>query len=178
MRMRMIIAILAAAFLTGTAAGAATAAASASAPPGCANGIYAGYDGTQQDASGQSVAVDSGRLVAAAGHYHVSLCFFWFAYEGGQDKIAEWAPDGVASNEVMAAVWSRHGWTVGLQKATGSLYQQWNYNTADNGTWTNEGTGTVLAATARGNLYLATAPEGTVPGGEDWTFTVPARPAS
>jgi hypothetical protein len=163
-------AVLGVALVTTTAAMASAAPAQRYDPSAsCADGIYAGYDGTQVNSDGQSVAVQDGQLQAVRDTRQADTCFYWFAYDGGQNKIAEYAPDGIASNEVMAAVWTWRGYQVELQRGNGSAYQQWNYNTADNGTWTNAGTGTVLAADSHGHLYLAPAPA-VVPDSEYWTF--------
>jgi hypothetical protein len=144
----------------------------------CGSGIYAGYTGTQENGNDQSVVVQNSTPVASSHSRGSDDCFFWFAYDGGQNKIAEYAPDGVASNLVLS-VQDRWGFgknnrgsaeEVVLQKADGSLDQQWNYNTADNGTWTNEGTNLVLTVGRNGQLELATPPTGTVPPQEDWTF--------
>jgi hypothetical protein len=144
----------------------------------CANGIYAGYDGTQQNENGQSIVVRGSQVLAASSHAGASACFFWFAYNGGPTKIAEYAPGGIASNLVLAPV--LHGKNAGdvtLQKADGSLYDQWvfapgpDYGTDGSGSWTNAGLSAALTVGSHGQLEVTSG--GTISGASAWTW-VPA----
>jgi hypothetical protein len=105
----------------------------------CATGIYAGYCGTQQDSSTVPLnlaALGNTIIGTSSKGFAGSEDFFWFQYEGGSNDIAEWAPNGVASNEVMAVVkaWNGPGYQVVLQPATGAANQQWFYSAPG---WTN-----------------------------------------
>jgi hypothetical protein len=164
--------------------GAVTAVAASATPPpygygsgSCNNSIYAGYVNTQTDGYGASIVVQNGQAVASK--RGGDSCFFWFAYEGGSNKIAEYAPGGITSNEVLGVQQSRHHdnpLQVGLVPATAQA--QWLFTLVSGsatGTWTYEGSGPgdgmVLAAAPDGQLYLASAPTGAVPQNEDWTYT-------
>jgi hypothetical protein len=100
---------LAVTFLAGlTLISSASAGVFGSGPDGCATGIYAGYCGTQRDDSTPYplyLAANGNTVIGTSNTRGFgSEDFFWFNYEGGTNDIAEWAPFGVASNEVMAVV--------------------------------------------------------------------------
>ena len=115
-----------------------------SSPDACATGVYIGYCGTQQDASTSPLNLAAiGNIIIGTSSTRTfgSEDFFWFAYDGGNNKIAEYAPNGVASNLAMAVVPQRFGYrgtntyyAVILQPATGAPNQQWTYNGTG---WTN-----------------------------------------
>ena len=124
---------------------------------GCANGIYAGYCGTQEDSSAVPLYLAArGNVIIGTSSTHGfgTEDFFWFGFEGGTNDIAEWAPDGVASNLVMAVApiysYQSHStaYAVVLQQASGATDQQWTYNGTG---WTNVATGPNLVLQTNGN---------------------------
>jgi hypothetical protein len=138
-------------------AGSAGATGRAPAAPGsfnCAHGIYAGYCGTAESGTNLYLAADRHGQIIGVRHPQASSAeFFWLAdassSAANNDKYAQFAPGGVASNRVMAEV--RHH--VVLVNASGATDQKWVYN-ATNG-WTNVATGDVLRTTVDGGLVLA-----------------------
>ena len=136
----------------------------------CSNGIYAGYCGTQESATGLYIAVGWNRQVIGTRHPQANDAeFFWFAdgssSRANNDKYAEFAPNGVASNLVMTE--EHHN--IVLATASGTPDQKWVY---DGTGWTNVGTGDVLKATYDGGPILAA--HGSSAGlSETWTFVTP-----
>ena len=139
----------------------------------CANGIYAGYCGTQESGTGLYIAVgwgdDNPHLIGTENPHASNAEFFWFADASAgaanNDKYAEFAPNGIASNRVMAEV---HGVIV-LCQATGAANQKWVY---DGTGWQNVATGDVLESTSNGSRIVAVA--GPSSGSsETWTFVTP-----
>ena len=136
----------------------------------CSNGIYAGYCGTQESATGLYLAVGWNNEVIGTRHPQAGNAeFFWFAdgssSHANNDKYAEFAPHGVASNEVMAEV--HH--SIVLATASGAADQKWVF---DGTGWTNVGTGDVLKATSDGGAIKAA--NGPSSGSsETWTFVTP-----
>jgi hypothetical protein len=145
---------------------------------GCANGIYAGYCGTQVDTGTPALSLAAGqfgftgRNIIATSHARGwSADFFWFAYQGGSNKIAEYAPGGVASNQVMAE--TGHGRIV-LQRATGAPNQQWIATAVAGGfTWTNAATGDEIEANGNGAPVSAVSPPATPDSSQTWNFVTP-----
>lgn len=160
----------------GLAVGVAGVAGAGGPPPGgygaynCANGIYAGYCGTQESATSLYIAVGWGdHLVGTNNPQARNAEFFWFAdasaSAANNDKYAEFAPNGVASNLVIAEV--HH--VIVLCQANGAANQKWVY---DGTGWENVATGDVLESTSNGGPILATA--GPSSGSsETWTFVTP-----
>jgi hypothetical protein len=159
-------------------AGVASASGRAPAPvyggPGfasCANGIYAGYCGTQKSATGFYLAVGRGGLIGTKDPQPGTAEFFWFAdaskSAADNDKYAEYAPDGIASDMVMAEVGNR----VVLVKATGATDQKWVYTGTG---WKNVASGHVLQAPASngGQVSAVTAPAKALTS-QTWTFVTP-----
>jgi hypothetical protein len=136
----------------------------------CSHGIYAGYCGTQESSTGLYIAVDWEHQVIGTRHPQAyNAEFFWFAdaspSHANNDKYAEFAPHGVASNQVMA---EEHGHIV-LAAASGAENQKWVY---DGTGWKNVATGDVLEATDDGGAILAV--NGPSSGSkETWTFRTP-----
>jgi hypothetical protein len=136
----------------------------------CAHGLYAGYCGTQKSQTGLYIAADwQGRIIGTRAPQASNAEFFWFAdgssSAADNDKYAEFAPGGVASNKVMAEV--RH--QVVLAPASGAANQKWVY---DGTGWTNVATGDVLKATSNGGPILAVNGPSAGPS-ETWTFVIP-----
>jgi hypothetical protein len=167
----------AAAATAGLAVGIAGAADASSGTPAfgggsgnCAHGIYAGYCGTQKSQTGLYIAADwNGRIIGTRHPQSSNAEFFWFAdgsaSAADNDKYAEFAPNGVASNKVMAEV--RH--QVVLAPASGADNQKWIF---DGTGWKNVATGDVLRATSNGGPVLAV--NGPSSGSsESWTFVTP-----
>lgn len=135
----------------------------------CANGIYAGYCGTQKSNSGLYIAAGfGGQIIGTSVPLAFNAEFFWFKVGTVSQnyKYAEFAPGGVASNKVLADV--RHH--IVLATANGDQDQQWNFN--GNG-WTNIGTGDVLKATTDGGPIVAANTQSTTKPSEQWTFVTP-----
>jgi len=171
----------AAAASAGLAVGVAGAASASPAPgpgphpgPGswnCAHGIYAGYCGTQKSNTGLYIAVGRhGQIVGTFRPEADNAEFVWFAdasrFAANNDKYAEFAPGGVASNLVMAE--DRHH-RVALEPASGAPDQKWVY---DGKGWKNVATGDVLRATFPGGPVLAVHGPSFGPS-ETWTFVTP-----
>jgi hypothetical protein len=140
----------------------------------CANGIYAGYCGTQESGTGLYIAVgwgdDHPHLIGTENPHAWNAEFFWFAdasaSAANNDKYAVFAPNGIASNQVMAEV---HGHIV-LTQATGAANQKWVYDGTTG--WANVATGDVLESTSNGGPIVAVA--GPSSGSsETWTFVTP-----
>jgi hypothetical protein len=161
----------------GLTAGVASAASPGSSHPhfggstyNCSNGIYAGYCGTQESDTGLYIAVDWNDQVIGTKHPRADNAeFFWFAdaspSHANNDKYAEFAPHGVASNKVMA---EEHHHIV-LATASGVADQKWVF---DGTGWTNVATGDVLRATHDGGPILAAHGPSSGPL-ESWTFVTP-----
>lgn len=160
----------------GLAVGVAGVAAAGGSPGGheaynCANGIYSGYCGTQESGTGLYIAVGWGshHLIGTENPHASNGEFFWFAdasaSAANNDKYAVFAPDGIASNQVMAEV--HHD--IVLTQATGATNQKWVY---DGTGWENVATGDVLESTYNGGPIDAVA--GPSSGSsETWTFVTP-----
>ncbi len=139
----------------------------------CANGIYAGYCGTQESGASLYIAVGWGRhgyqVIGTKNPQASNAEFFWFAdasaSAANNDKYAEFAPDGIASNLVMAEV--NH--VIVLTQATGAANQKWVY---DGTGWENVATGDVLESTSNGGpIDAVTGPSSG--SSETWTFVIP-----
>ena len=135
----------------------------------CADGIYAGYCGTQVSGTDLYIAVGfGGQVIGTTNPRADNAEFFWFS--GGtastsNDDYAEFAPAGIASNKVMADV-NHH---IVLATASGAADQQWFYNGTG---WTNTGTGDVLKSTYNGGPIVAASPP-SAGASETWTFVTP-----
>ncbi len=140
----------------------------------CANGIYAGYCGTQESNTGLYLAVGFyGQIIGTSHPTAGDAEFFWFAdgssSASDNDKYAEFAPGGVASNKVMADVNHR----IVLAPASGAANQKWVFDgSAPPGWWRNVGTGDILKATFDGGPVTTVSSE-TNNNSELWTFRVP-----
>jgi hypothetical protein len=169
-------ATIAAVAATGLASASPTAPTSSN---NCATGIYAGYCGTQVDSNSPqlSIAVGNwGQIVGSAKPHSGAADWFWFAYDGGSNKIAEFAPNGVASNLVMA----QQGSKIVLQRATGKTNQQWLFTCTTGcsgptyiGTWKNVATGDILSSNGNGNPLTSQSYTGSPTKSESWTFVTP-----
>jgi hypothetical protein len=136
----------------------------------CANGIYSGYCGTQESATGLYIAVGWNNHLIGTTHPQASNAeFFWFAdasaTAANNDKYAVFSPNGMPSNRVMADV--NH--VIVLTQATGAANQKWVF---DGTGWENVGTGDVLESTTNGGpIDAATGPSSGT--SETWTFVIP-----
>jgi hypothetical protein len=136
----------------------------------CANGIYAGYCGTQESGTSLYIAVGlGGHLIGTENPQASNAEFFWFAdasaSAANNDKYAEFAPYGIASDLVMAEV--NHA--IVVTPATGAANQKWVY---DGTGWENVATTDVLESTSNGGPIDAVA--GPSSGSsETWTFVIP-----
>jgi hypothetical protein len=137
----------------------------------CANGIYSGYCGTQESATSLYIAIGwHNHVVGTENPQSWNAEFFWFAdasaSAANNDKYAEFAPNGVATNLVLAEV--HH--TIVLCEATGAANQKWVY---DGTGWENVATSDVLESTTNGGPILAaTGPSSG--SSETWTFVTPS----
>jgi hypothetical protein len=142
-------------------------------PDGCANGIYQQYCGTQVDGTGLALAARGNTIVGTSNPgYGGSEDFFWFLYYGSPNygnsttntKIAEFAPGGVASNEVMTLVnenWGHNSqYAVVLEPATGAANQQWVFS---GGYWTNQNAPGLVLQTNGNNSPVSMVP---IPGSQ------------
>jgi hypothetical protein len=135
----------------------------------CANGIYADYCGTQESASGLYIAVDYNQVIGTRHPQAGNAEFFWFADAStpaaDKYKYAEFAPNGIASNLVLAEDHHR----IVLATASGATDQKWVF---DGTGWENVATNDVLKATSDGGAILAA--HGPSAGqSESWTFVTP-----
>jgi hypothetical protein len=136
----------------------------------CADGIYAGYCGTQVSGNDLYIAVGfGGQVIGTTSPRADNAEFIWFADQSSaaanNDKYAEFAPNGIASNKVMADV-NHH---IVLATASGAADQKWVYNGTG---WTNVGTGDVLKSTYNGGPIVAASTQSVDPS-ETWTFVTP-----
>jgi hypothetical protein len=136
----------------------------------CANGIYSQYCGTQESATGLFIAVGSnGRVIGTENPLPNNGEFFWFAdastSAANNDKYAEFAPYGIASNRVLAEV--NH--CIVLAQASGAMDQKWVF---DGTGWENVATGDVLESTTNGGPIEAATGPSSGPS-ETWTFVIP-----
>ena len=158
-------------------AGASGAAVRTPQPPGgstqnCRAGLYAGYCGTQKSGTGLYLAAGFGSQVIGTRSPRADAAEFVWLADGSpsaanNDKYAEFAPGGVASNRVMAEV-NRH---VVLVPATGASNQKWVFD-GTGSAWTNVATGDVLKATVNGGPVQAVRGPASGPA-EAWTFVTP-----
>lgn len=134
------------------------------------SGVYANYCGTQKSGTGLYIAVGNGNQIIGTTHSRPgSDDFFWFADKStsaaNNDKYAEFAPNGVTSDEVIAEV-NHH---VVLARPTGQSNQKWVY---DGTGWENVATNDVLEATTNGGpIKAVTGPSSG--SSETWTFVTP-----
>lgn len=137
----------------------------------CANGIYAGYCGTQVSVTGLSIAVGfGGEIIGTKNPLAEDAEWVWFAIgtNSSNDKYAEFAPDGIASNKVMADI--KHH--IVLVTATGASNELWTFDSnSEPGYWKNVQTGDVLRATADGGPIVVGSENGSP--SEKWTFETP-----
>ncbi len=119
--------------------------------PNCTRGVYTGYCGTQTDLETPPMSMVSGgppaqnRFVYAKPNSTTSPLtdFFWFQYNMGTSYIAEFAPDGVASNYCVAQVSYLSG--LKLRRCNGSEFQRWIPIPVTGGNvWTNMATGNII----------------------------------
>jgi hypothetical protein len=137
--------------LSGIFAAAGTASAST---PGCTEGVYAGYCGTQGDAETSALVFDVYRQAAKPGNKIIGYAnsdsdpatdFYTFAYQGGSEKIFEYAPNGIASNLCISEPASHSGLV--LRVCNGSRWQQFEATAVATGfTWTDKATGDLVEA--------------------------------
>jgi hypothetical protein len=136
----------------------------------CANGIYSQYCGTQESATSLYIAVaPNGRVIGTENPQPNNGEFVWFAdastSAANNDKYAEFAPYGIASNRVLAEV--NH--CIVLTQASGATNQKWVF---DGTGWENVATGDVLESTTNGGPIDAAAGPSSGPS-ETWTFVIP-----
>jgi hypothetical protein len=136
----------------------------------CANGIYANYCSLHESGTGLYLAAGWNDQIVGVKYPKASDADFFFfadasASAANNDKYAEFAPNGVASNKVMAEV---KGHMV-LVTATGAADQKWVF---DGTGWQNVATGHVLKATFNGGPVLA-APGPSSGAAETWNYVAP-----
>jgi hypothetical protein len=91
-------------------------------------------------------------------------------YDSGASKIAEYAPDGIASN--LCVTEPSKGAGLVLATCTGNANQQFKATEEESGaTWTNQATGDIVTDPAglRSQLTGVPAPEA-LTGADEWTF--------
>ncbi|MGH3189995.1 MAG: hypothetical protein ACRDOL_22570 [Streptosporangiaceae bacterium] len=175
---KRIIAIAAAVAIAASAAAYAAIPAGAS-TPGCTQGVYAGYCGTQVSAEAVPLAWDVYRTLAKAGNKIIAYPdnagdeatdFIWLRYQDGSSDIAEYAPQGVASNLCVTEPGKGDGLV--LEACTGDSNQQFTSAEEDTGyTWTVKATGDIVTDPAGLRSQLAgIAPPETLTGADEWTF--------
>jgi hypothetical protein len=149
---------------------------------GCHAGVYAGYCGIQTNGNGRSLKVvdDStkpGTLIRGLPDNRPDrgFDFYWFAYQGGTAKIAEYAPRGVASDECMTEIphavipQTLRPRYLTLEPCTGNLDQQWTFNGYG---WANGQTGDVITiAQDAAHLAIGQAPQAVPTKAETWSFS-------
>jgi hypothetical protein len=181
--MRRIV-IAAAIALAGSLAFAAPALAKSTPVPNstarCTTGTYSGYCGTQTDFESPPMSIASGgsaqqnRFIYAQPNStkNPNTDFVWFRYQGGSAFVAQFAPNGVASNFCVAQTSNLSG--LKLRACNGSGYQRWTPTlvTAPGGagsTWTNGATGNVIQSFGEGNQIRGVVP-GPVLNTQTWNF--------
>ncbi len=145
----------------------------------CTQGVYTGYCGTQVSAEATPLAWDVYQQQARPGNKIIAYPdsntdratdFFWFAYDGGSSKIAEYAPGGVADNLCVTEP-GQHAGLV-LDPCTGSASQRFTATEEASGyTWTNVATGDIVTDPSglRSQLAGISAPQ-TLTGADEWNF--------
>ena len=118
--------------------GIASASANSPHPPsgGCDRGVWSGYEGTQRSGTGLSIAVQGNRVIgthATSRFSGANTCIDFFQVAGTSDN-AKYAvvanpQTGVPTGEALTAMWSPHGWELGLASTQkGSADQQFVYD--------------------------------------------------
>lgn len=184
---KIIIAVVLA--LTGTLAFAVPALAQPSPNPiprsthPCTHGVYSGYCGTQTDLESPPMSMVSGgsaqqnRFVYAKPNSTTNpfTDFFWFRYKGGPSFIAEFTPNGVASNFCVAQVSDLSG--LRLRVCNGSTWQQWTPSGPFTGPsghtgfeWTNVSTGNVIQSNGENMQLRGVEPPASPGDNQLWNF--------
>ncbi len=146
--------------------------------PGCTNGVYTGYCGTQTNHAslplswnvrGNVAAVNAQIIGWPNSDFNRGLDFFQFSYAGGTPKIFEYAPNGIASNLCVSQPLPNAGLV--LRVCNGSPWQRFVAKAAPSGfTWTNVATGRVVTSGGRG-VQLRGVPAPATPGpNQEWDF--------
>ena len=130
--------------------------------------------GTQKSNTSLYIAVGfGGQIIGTKNPLAENAEFFWFADAGSNhannDKYAVFAPDGIASNKVMADI-NHH---IVLATATGAPNQKWVVDGNVPGFWRNVGTNDVLKATFDGGPIVTASSESNSNPSELWTFVTP-----
>jgi hypothetical protein len=147
---------------------------------GCTQGVYSGYCGTQTDAEAVPLSWDVFQQHSKAGTRIIgypdsssdrAVDLFTFGYQGGQAKVFEYAPGGIASN--LCVTEPSKGAGLVLAACSGSAHEQFTATqVADSSTytWTNVATGDLVTSTGlRGQLAGVTTPS-TITAALEWAF--------
>jgi hypothetical protein len=127
---------------------------------GCTNGVYSGYCGTQKNVSDN-----------LAFSYKGYSDWFTFGYQGGDEKIFEFASLGVARNICITDPSSTPGTSLVLTSCTGAANQRFTATPGTNGgfTWTNVATGLVVQDNGSNQPLTAQTADGGAD--QEWNFT-------
>jgi hypothetical protein len=139
----------------------------------CATGVYTGYCGVQTNGNGRSLKVVADQDAPGARLRGLpdtrpdrGFDFYWFAYDGGGAKIAEYAPRGIASGLCMTETQDTR--EVILWQCTGALDQQWTFNGYG---WANGLSGDVLTVGGAPSHLVGGVTPGVATKAETWTFS-------
>lgn len=155
---------------------------------GCTGGVYAGYCSTQTDGEAAPLSFDVYQQKAAVGNKIIGYVnadtdkatdFFTFAYglSGTNEKVFEYAPNGVASNLCISE--PSKGAGLVLRTCNGSKWQRFTANTVTKGTdttpetdtWVNTATNDVVTANGPAKQITGAVPlDGPVPATQSWKF--------
>lgn len=143
----------------------------------CTHGTYQGYCGTQTDQETPPMSMVSGgppaqnRFVYANPNSTTSPLtdFFWFRFNGGSSFIAEFAPNGVASNYCVAQVSYLSG--VKLRACNGSQFQRWTPVGVPGGyEWQNGATDNIIQSNGEGLQLRGVVPGMSAQPTQTWNF--------
>lgn len=140
-------AIIIAAAASTAVGGIAVAGAASASTPGCATGTYASYCGTETDHEPaplsfdvykQQTADDTPIIGYPDSSTDPATDFFTFGYQGGSNKIFEYAPNGVASNMCITVKGYGTAGKLVLESCGGWTWQQFTATPAATGyNWAN-----------------------------------------
>jgi hypothetical protein len=150
--------------------------------PGCTNGAYFGYCGTQADKGSPVLVLDSAGHSTATDNHVIGWSnatsdpgtdWFQLAYAGDSSLgvMFVFAPNGVISGMCAADPGNSR---VVLRACNGSNWQRWipaQLGSTGYFTWTNRATHKILQSGAKGSQLVTVTPSATTSGNQQWKFS-------